>query len=696
MLQVILLLLIQMTPNAYARFELPASRRNLSHYSCPKEYQATNRAKVAFFDADSTLRISKSRSVTANKEDDVLILPFVARKIQELNDRGYLIAIVSNQGGVKTNKEKFQIAQGAILHTIQQLARLGARVDYFDFAEFLDDHDINDGFRKPAIRMATTLGENLKTACKNDDLRIDKGLSFMVGDSATKPDDVSDSDRTFAENFKITFFEPKDFFGWANFGITDINHDKGEKNKDKKLPLLIERIEREIGRLEETNENPERHHELVTESTNLKRINQFSQILRLVHFNIKELTTAKLNDESNRQVESATNTISSLNPDFISFNEIQYDLPFVPTVEQPDSKGKNLERLIEKIILNRNIEFPSWGYTFEEANTGRNARKRDGINYFEDPNDPEARNFADQVNFGVFPGQYSTGFASKFPIAERRVYSDIPWKTWNPSIDLEKFTLNGKKQLPTTTELFDKNFNHSIVIVNDKKVHFITFHTVPAYGFGSPTTPNFERNRDQLEFLKWYLTGECVKQYGCNATGIEPIPYGEPFIAVGDFNVDINSDNLGAEVLKSLFIHPDIQRWFPDNWDPAFRNKTVTFLSDGVDLGETTLQQQLDYILISKHFKILNGEVFVPKSEFKEYGCFNNIDEAINLSKEVKERLSTQHERYKVEVTSRWIKMFAGNSKLFCVISTTNAFSEFRNGSDHLPIYVDFELDNTF
>lgn len=691
MLRVVLIILTSLiVEQTFAQFELPESRRNLSHYSCAKEHQSTNKAKVAFFDADSTIRISKTKSVTANEENDVLILPFVAKKIRELNESGYLIAIVSNQGGVKDNKEKFQIAQGSLLYTIHQLARLGARVDYFDFAEFFDDKDLNKGFRKPAIRMATTLEENLKKACKNDALRIDKDLSFMVGDSAAIPDDFSDSDRIFAENYKIGFFEPKVFFSWSDFGVDDINHDIDKP--DKKLAKLMENIEAEIDRLATVNENPQRHHELVTELTDLKRINQFSQILRLVHFNIKELTTAKLIDKSNQQVESATNTISSLSPDFISFNEIQYDLPSVPTVEQPESIGRNIERLIEKIVIDRKLELPLWEYTFEEANTGRNAKKRDGINYFEDPNDPEARNCADQINFGVFPGQYSTGFASRFPITERKVYTNTPWRAWNPSIDLEQFTYSNNQPVPANMELFDKNFNHSIVIVDNRQIHFVTFHAVPAYGFGSSKSPNYARNRDQLEFLKWYLIGECQKPYNCNSTGISPIPHDEPFIAVGDLNVDISSDSPGAEVLKELFIRPEVQQWFPGNWDPAFKNKNVTFLSDGVDMGETSLQQQLDYILVSKHFKILNGEVFAPKSEFREYNCFKNIEEAIKKSKEVREELSTQHKPYKVEVVSRWMKMFAGNSKLFCVVSTTKVFSDFRVGSDHLPLYVDLEF----
>lgn len=703
MLRLIYFLLITLCANlTYAQFDLPEHRRTLAHYNCPKEFQASNHAKVAFFDADSTLRISKSKEVTATEEDDVIILPFVASKIKELNDRGYLVAIVSNQGGVKDNKEKFRVSNGALLFTIHQLARLGARVDYYDFAEFRDEKDLNKGFRKPAIRMATTLEDNLKISCKNQELKIDKEESFMVGDSDKKPDDKYETDRLFAENYKIDFRRPHEYFHWIDFGITDINHDIGDSNKNKKLNLLTERIETEIKRLKESNENPLREHELRTELTNFYRVNQLKSILRFVHFNIKELTTAKLTDNSNEQVDSATTTISGLNPDFLSLNEIQYDLPSIPTIEQPDdSTGMNVSRIIEKIVMNRELELPNWGYTFEEANTGRNAIKRDGVNYFEDPNDETARKYyADQFNFGVFPGEYSTGFASKFPIVKKNVFADIPWKTWNHEIDLKQFTLPNGDPLPENPELFDKNFNHSVVSVDGVMINFITFHTVPSHNFRSETSPNYLRNRDQLEFLKWYLTGECNKDiYNCDSLGISPLPKNALFIAVGDLNVDINSNNPGAEVLKSLYKHPAIQNWAPRNWDPKFKSKNITFLSDAfdkIDLGETSLQQQLDYFLISKHFNIVGGEVFVPQSEFREYGCFDNPDQAQDKYEEVIIELASQEKPHTVEVVSRWVKLFAGKKELFCVISTTKAFSDFRKGSDHLPIYVDLEVDNTF
>ena len=52
------------------------------------------KVKVAFFDADSTLRITRSGQITPVNPEDVMVLPRVAEKLKKLSDAGYLLAIV--------------------------------------------------------------------------------------------------------------------------------------------------------------------------------------------------------------------------------------------------------------------------------------------------------------------------------------------------------------------------------------------------------------------------------------------------------------------------------------------------------------------------------------------------------------------------------------------------------------------------
>lgn len=193
-------------------------------------YQPKNKKKikVAFFDADSTLRISKSGSLSANSPTDVRLLPNMIPRLQILHDEGYLIYIVSNQGGVQSKSVSCNTADQALAYTVQLIQEKGGIVHGYDFAESYNDN------RKPKIGMATLLEKLLKTSYGNV-AAIDKKNSIMVGDSAYKKDvDIrpasdgqtatpgthfSNSDRLFAENYGIEFIEAAVFFGWRKFGI---------------------------------------------------------------------------------------------------------------------------------------------------------------------------------------------------------------------------------------------------------------------------------------------------------------------------------------------------------------------------------------------------------------------------------------------------------------------------------------------
>jgi DNA 3'-phosphatase len=201
----------------------PAERRTLlPGFRAP----AAGGVKIAFFDADSTLRVAPSGTVSANSPTDVAILPLVAPRLVALAREGYLLAIVSNQAGIAHGHVTFQAAQGALVYTMSQLSRLGVTFHYFDFAEG-DGED-----RKPQIGMGRRLSETVKERLG---VPVDWSRSIMVGDSAwkrgvdvepygTPGEDFSNADRLFAENLTrtfggLTFHHPRVFFHWLRHGI---------------------------------------------------------------------------------------------------------------------------------------------------------------------------------------------------------------------------------------------------------------------------------------------------------------------------------------------------------------------------------------------------------------------------------------------------------------------------------------------
>lgn len=180
---------------------------------------------VAFFDADSTLRISKKGSVSADTPTDVYILPFTATKIAELNKKNILVAVVSNQLGVSRGYITKEVAVDALTYMATQFSKLGARVDTISIATSYDE------FRKPDIGMATELFDRIKTKCGKS---INMPSSFMVGDSAymngdvvppdrgRPADNLNNVDRLFAEKLNIEFHEPADYFDWRAYNVFNI------------------------------------------------------------------------------------------------------------------------------------------------------------------------------------------------------------------------------------------------------------------------------------------------------------------------------------------------------------------------------------------------------------------------------------------------------------------------------------------
>ena len=193
--------------------DLGLRRRTFSAEALPLPNE--DRIKVAFFDADDTLRTSKSRpGQFVDAVDDIRILPGVADHLRRLNQRGWLVVIVSNQGGVPKYRSLEQIDR-VLARTVDILRESGAIVNYYDFAETYDR------FRKPGTGMVDTLLERLRQHFGRP-VTLDRERSFMVGDAAytaadRRPDgtagtDRSNSDRLFAENLGLAFYVAADYF----------------------------------------------------------------------------------------------------------------------------------------------------------------------------------------------------------------------------------------------------------------------------------------------------------------------------------------------------------------------------------------------------------------------------------------------------------------------------------------------------
>jgi hypothetical protein len=381
--------------------------------------------------------------------------------------------------------------------------------------------------------------------------------------------------------------------------------------------------------------------------------------ITLLHYNIKELDTTKL-IKSNVQVQAVKNVVQDIKAkhsiDLLSINEIQYDFPNVPSSNY-QSKGQNLNKLRSLMGLN-NLQSTS----FNPANTGLNAKPNsDGV-YYSKPNTPEARSHADQVNFGTLPGQYSSGLITKFEIKKENVFSKLKWKDFNPKIDLSKFKLANGKPYPSEAELFDKNFSDIVVDVDGKELHVILLHTVPSYHFGNKFSPNYKRNRDQLRFLEWYLTGSTDITVKLNS--IKPLKKDAYYVATGDWNTAYDStENPGSSVLRAMF--KKNQLWLKD---PSL----LTFTNEGGGYGNKPQRLMLDYIAFSKNIKMIKGEILHPDFERTVLGCTNPTVES---------------------VPANFVLVEWQERKKTCKAFVKESYRQYKTASDHYPILGVFELN---
>lgn len=379
--------------------------------------------------------------------------------------------------------------------------------------------------------------------------------------------------------------------------------------------------------------------------------------VKLLHYNIKELDSTKI-AKPTPQLEAVKQILSQYKFDVLSLNEVQYDTKNVPD-KNYQTTGKNLDAL-KKFFALKELPYIS----FHQANTGNNARKKPDGTYYIKPNSSEAREHADQFNFGTLPGQYSTGALSRYKIKSQNIITDLKWKEFNPKVDFSNFATASGASFSDDMLLFDKNFSDVVLDIAGKEVHLILLHTVPAYHFGNSKSINALRNAEQLRFLEWYLTGKT--DFTVKLNNINPLKKGAYFIAVGDLNVALSStENPGAKVLKRLF----------KKTNPWIAPEKMTFTNEGSTFNPLPFRLMLDYMLSSKNITPKNGKIIHADFSLTDVRCAT------------KEKKMTRQSADRVEV--QWISSGAGES---CRGMITRDYFNLKQASDHYPLYGEFEI----
>ncbi|MBI2894546.1 MAG: endonuclease/exonuclease/phosphatase family protein [Deltaproteobacteria bacterium] len=317
--------------------------------------------------------------------------------------------------------------------------------------------------------------------------------------------------------------------------------------------------------------------------------------VRLGQFNIREMTTAKLLNEDDRQVRAAAEILSRFAPDILSINELQFDLEGVPEAGLPGApagtlpgsacEGKNARRLADRLeALHPELRYP---YTVVALGNSGLPFEATG----ELP--PELL----QRGFGEFPGRFNVALVSRFPILhdQVRVIHDFPWRQL-PGNRLAQVEEETGIVVPDDFPLFEKALVIVPVDVDGVTLHVILVHPVSS-GFNDM---NPHRNHDELRGVSLFLDGALP--------GVEPLPAGARFVIVGDLNADPEDGEGIAGAVAQLYEHPLVVAHFAsgEGGTAGMHPERNSFLS-GCGKGDGTivqnpasrLQLQLDYVLPS-------------------------------------------------------------------------------------------------
>lgn len=328
--------------------------------------------------------------------------------------------------------------------------------------------------------------------------------------------------------------------------------------------------------------------------TDLGRVE--NQRIRMGHWNIKELGTAKILDPDAPQLPAMAEILARFRPDILSVNELQFDienvpeegLPGAPAGTQPgDScQGRNARRLADRL---HELQ-PDLVYDYAVVAMGNS-----GVPFETDHEVAEEFH----VRPDEYLGRYSLGLLSRYPILhdQIRVLSDLAWHDL-PGNRIDRIREELGIEVPEGYWLFEK-----AIVVVPIDVNGIVFHVVLLHPMTSGFSPmNPHRNHDELRALTLWLNGEL------SAPGWEPLPADARFVLVGDFNVDPDDGASDPEALPQVLASPRVVAHFPEGegGTKGQNPRRNSFLSGcGREDGQmpwnpgNKMQMQLDYMLPS-------------------------------------------------------------------------------------------------
>ena len=337
--------------------------------------------------------------------------------------------------------------------------------------------------------------------------------------------------------------------------------------------------------------------------------------IRIALFNIWELSTEKLMniDETGvgieEQLQAAAKIIQKINPDILIINELDHDYTSI-------AQGLSVNSIrFQDAYLNRGKDGIAYPYLYvAPCNTGIPTGidlNKDGIVSGE--KEIGSRDYGtDCYGYGSYPGQYSMGLFSKYPIDTTRVrtFQNFLWK------DLPGHHMPPEYYDDEAVKIFrlsSKSHWDVPIRIDGKIIHLFLSHPTPP-SFDSDEDRNGRRNFDEIKFWVDYLANDQNLYDDKNVFGGFNNP--NTFIIAGDLNASLRSDSRYDDkvAIEQLLNHQEILdtgKWLVSQggWEGREEGEPDFWERNTAKFGKD-YRMRIDYLLPAKDVRIADGGVY--------------------------------------------------------------------------------------
>ena len=350
---------------------------------------------------------------------------------------------------------------------------------------------------------------------------------------------------------------------------------------------------------------------------------------RYAAFNVVDLNTEQVQQKGDEQAAAAARVIQEIDPDIIVVNELANNIQKARVVDGVPTQKTNIQAFVDNYLSepqHRTLDGIEYPYTLQPtSNTGVLPEEPYDFNKDGDAGERPG----DAFGFGVFPGQYAFGIASKHPIEEAgiRAFQKFRWTDMpgnlipikgEPGVDTGENAIYLTEAETAVYRLSSKTHIDVPFEVGGETVHGLFSHPTPSV-FDGPNNFNGRWNHDEVRFFADYVAGA---DYIYDDSGMRGgLADDASYVLMGDMNAGPGDEPL--DPATKYFIENDdfTTRRLPTSPGGAQRGNpyaTATFEN----------RPKVDWVLPSPDLSLRSSAVVWPSKNADKRGLRAAVDTA--------------------------------------------------------------------